>query len=116
MSVRRYQQLLREARSELEAYIRMTGGNKTTQKTLDFLKHTHTRMVGQLETALALSEEKLEWRSPEAGAWRTEKNGYEINIYKDGGVYYWTVGCTDSKACDTLEDAKREVSVMVGAA
>lgn len=116
MSVRLYQALLREARSELESYIRATDREVVTPKTIDALKYTHARLARKIAASLAPESRQVTWKSPEPGAWHAHYKGYDVSIYKEGGAYYWQIGCTDDSASTSLEEARNQVVSLIGAA
>jgi len=115
MSVVSFKSLLSEAKSELNLLARLVGQEDTlSDKALTAISHTHSRLVERIEQALVNAGRPLTWHSPEPGAWRARCGPYELNIYRDAGVYYWQVGCTESGAGSSLEEAKEIVSRLIG--
>lgn len=115
MSVRHYQDLLREARAELESYVRLTKSGVPPLKTIQALQYAYVKLVNKINETLEKDRSRLGWRSSEPGAWHSKFRGYDLSIYKDAGAYYWQASCADASAPESLEKAQSEVESLVGA-
>lgn len=115
MSLQTLKSLLSEARSELTSLVRQAEREPTlSEKAVSAITYTHKRLAEKIEEALVRAGKPVAWLTPEPGAWRARYGNYELNVYRDGGMYYWQVACTERGAAETLEEAKENVLRLIG--
>ncbi len=109
--------VLAAAQQELRVFARYVEGTlKAPDSRLQFFSATHKKLADKIQEVIDAVRKRPTWQKVEADTWRATYEGLELNIWRDAGTYYWTVGSTWTTHGKSLEDAKESVERLLGQA